>query len=92
MPLSRRVPYICTLRGSADRVSVPSLNFLGVAGKSTLLNALIGSTLLPSTNVPETARICQIQHSPGLSSQDSTLTYQAVGQAKIVQGAAGIRE
>ncbi len=32
------------------------------AGKSTLLNALVGRELLPMNNVPETARICKIVH------------------------------
>ncbi len=34
------------------------------AGKSTLLNALLGSELLPMSNVPETARIVRIEHTP----------------------------
>lgn len=35
---------------------------LAKSGKSTLLNALIGRDLLPSNNVPETARIVRIHH------------------------------
>ncbi|KXZ53106.1 hypothetical protein GPECTOR_8g96 [Gonium pectorale] len=32
------------------------------SGKSTLLNALMGTEVLPMNNVPETARICRIVH------------------------------
>jgi len=34
-----------------------------MAGKSTVLNALIGSRVLPTSNVPETARITRLRHS-----------------------------
>ncbi len=34
-----------------------------LAGKSTVLNALIGSRVLPTSNVPETARITRLRHS-----------------------------
>ena len=33
------------------------------AGKSTVLNALIGARVLPTSNVPETARITRLRHS-----------------------------
>ena len=33
-----------------------------LAGKSTVLNALIGSRVLPTSNVPETARITRVRH------------------------------
>ena len=33
-----------------------------LAGKSTVLNALIGSRVLPTSNVPETARITRLRH------------------------------
>jgi hypothetical protein len=35
-----------------------------VAGKSTLLNALIGARILPTSNIPETARITRLRHAP----------------------------
>ncbi len=36
------------------------------SGKSTLINALLGSECLPSSNTPETARIVQIRHEPAV--------------------------
>jgi len=38
---------------------------LAKSGKSTLINALVGSELMPMNNVPETARICKVVHDPG---------------------------
>jgi GTPase SAR1 family protein len=35
---------------------------LAKAGKSTLINALLGAELLPTSNVPETARIVRVKH------------------------------
>jgi small GTP-binding protein len=35
------------------------------SGKSTLINALLGQELLPSSNVPETARIVRVKHAAG---------------------------
>ena len=32
------------------------------AGKSTLLNSILGQEILPVNNVPETARICKLRH------------------------------
>ncbi|KAK9809277.1 hypothetical protein WJX73_000125 [Symbiochloris irregularis] len=45
------------------------------SGKSTLLNSLIGEVILPSTNVPETARISTIQHAHLGPGEHPTLTY-----------------
>jgi GTPase SAR1 family protein len=36
---------------------------LAKSGKSTLINALLGREVLPSSNVPETARIVRVRHS-----------------------------
>ncbi len=53
-----------------------------VAGKSTLLNALIGANCLPANNVPETARITRITHTSG----QAELVDNKFGQSKIVTG------
>lgn len=37
---------------------------LAKSGKSTFINAILGSEYLPSSNVPETARIVRITHNP----------------------------
>ena len=60
------------------------------AGKSTLLNALLGAAILPSTNVPETARVCRITSVP---EGPPTLTYQTEDQRAVtVFGANAICE
>jgi hypothetical protein len=62
------------------------------AGKSTLINALLGDTLMPSNNVPETARITAVHHCTDVSAPP-LLSYQSPdGQAVEVQGSAAIRE
>lgn len=43
------------------------------AGKSTLINAFLGNEVLPVNNVPETARISRITHSPSASCPEPTL-------------------
>ncbi|GMH36648.1 hypothetical protein BSKO_04521 [Bryopsis sp. KO-2023] len=58
----------CTrlLERSDDHTLGVAVVALTKSGKSTLLNALLGSTCLPTNNVPETARVCAIRHSaPG---------------------------
>ncbi|KAG8850869.1 hypothetical protein FRB91_008729 [Serendipita sp. 411] len=58
------------------RRTVYSIVFAGAinAGKSTLLNMLIGYELLPAATGPTTATPCRIQHVPGL--EDPVLKFQ----------------
>ena len=56
------------------------------SGKSTLLNALLAASLLPSTNVPETARVVKITQCKGPPS----LSWQDGAQQRTVEGAARI--
>lgn len=63
------------------------ITFCYVAGKSTLLNALIGANCLPANNVPETARITRITHSPG----QAELVDNTADQPKIVTGEEDIK-
>ncbi|KAK9845844.1 hypothetical protein WJX81_004061 [Elliptochloris bilobata] len=63
------------------------------SGKSTLLNALLGSMLLPSSNVPETARITRITHTPLTEGQPPRLIYTtATGESREILGEYAIRE
>ena len=64
------------------------------AGKSTLLNALLGAICLPSSNVPETARITRIIHTPLEDGKQPELTYQPSGSLdkRTIVGEYGIRE
>ena len=57
------------------------------AGKSTLLNALIGANCLPANNVPETARITRITHALGCAE----LVDNTSGQNKIITGEEDIK-
>ena len=57
-----------------------------------MLNAFIGSTILPSNNIPETARIVAIKHLPGATGEQATLTYTDRGETIRVEGEDGIRE
>jgi hypothetical protein len=66
-------------------LSQPS--FCCVAGKSTLLNALIGANCLPANNVPETARITRITHTQG----PAELVDNAAEQPKLVTGEEDIK-
>ena len=63
-------------------------------GKSTLLNALLGAICLPSSNVPETARITRIIHTPLKDGKQPELTYQpsTSHEKRTVVGEYGIRE
>ncbi len=63
-------------------------------GKSTLLNALLGAICLPSSNVPETARITRIIHTPLEDGKQPELTYQPSGglDKRTIVGEYGIRE
>lgn len=56
------------------------------SGKSTLINALLGQNFLPSSNVPETARIVRIKHAAG--DADGSLRHE--GQL-VARGADEIR-
>lgn len=58
------------------------------AGKSTLLNALLGAECLPVNNVPETARICRITHDPAAA--EPTLRDPSAG-GRTFRGAAAVR-
>jgi hypothetical protein len=61
------------------------------AGKSTLLNAILGASILPANNVPETARIIAIHHTPDAAT--ARLSYPAPdGQTVVVEGGAAIHE
>ena len=64
------------------------------AGKSTLLNALLGAICLPSSNVPETARITRITHTPLKDGKQPELTYQPSGshEQRTIVGEYGIRK
>jgi len=69
-----------------------NLSFVWAAGKSTLLNALLGSMLLPSSNVPETARITRITHTPLAEGQPPRLIYTtATGESREILGEYAIR-
>ncbi len=63
-------------------------------GKSTLLNALLGAICLPSSNVPETARITRIIHTPLEDGKQPELTYQPSGSLdkRTIVGEYGIRK
>lgn len=56
------------------------------SGKSTLINALLGSECLPSSNAPETARIVRIRHEP--AADEPVLEKASV---KIATGVTNIR-
>ena len=56
------------------------------SGKSTLINALLGSECLPSSNIPETARIVRIRHEP--AADEPVLEKASV---KIATGVTDIR-
>ena len=56
------------------------------SGKSTLINALLGSECLPSSNTPETARIVRIRHEP--AADEPVLEKASV---KIATGVTNIR-
>ncbi len=61
------------------------------AGKSTLLNALLGDKVLPSSNVTETARIVRLQHAP--SRTLPLLSYPIPGGGRVqVEGVPLVRE
>lgn len=63
---------------------------LPAAGKSTLLNAILCDSILPSNNVPETARIIAISHA---DVAEPRLSYTGPdGAAVEVEGAAAIHE
>jgi hypothetical protein len=63
------------------------------AGKSTLLNALLGAVVLPSSNVPETARITRITHTILQEGQPPQLNYKtAQGDLRTIVGEYAIRE
>ncbi|CAL8468472.1 g8012 [Coccomyxa elongata] len=63
------------------------------SGKSTLLNALLGAVILPSSNVPETARITRITHTVLQEGQPPQLSYtSAQGEQRIIVGDYAIRE
>ncbi|KAK3237427.1 hypothetical protein CYMTET_52497 [Cymbomonas tetramitiformis] len=51
---------------------------LAKSGKSTLINSLLGDDILPSSNVPETARICRVVHANAakVSLQDDAYTLE----------------
>ncbi|KAK3275091.1 hypothetical protein CYMTET_16760 [Cymbomonas tetramitiformis] len=51
---------------------------LAKSGKSTLINSLLGDEVLPSSNVPETARICRVVHTNAaeVSLQDNEYTLE----------------
>ena len=57
------------------------------AGKSTLLNALIGANCLPANNVPETARIVRVTHAPGAAE----LVDKSLSAPKVVTGEEDIK-
>jgi hypothetical protein len=85
-PCKRRRPRLFSLLSPA-----PALPSSTPTGKSTLINGLMGKKLLPSNNVPETARITSIEHQP--PNQPPALTYQAPdGQTVTIQGTAQVHE
>lgn len=61
---------------------------LAKSGKSTLINALLGAEYLPSSNIPETARIVGIRHEPTVVNES---VLDKAG-AKIATGVTEIRE
>ncbi len=54
------------IEGLIDRGGAPTCRVAVVAlaksGKSTLVNALLGADLLPTSNVPETAQVVRVRH------------------------------
>lgn len=58
-------------------LTIPSL----CAGKSTLLNAILGQEVLPVNNVPETARICKLRHLPSAACSEPYLCEGAEAEA-----------
>ncbi len=60
--------------------------FPNFIGKSTVINALIGATILPSNNVPETARIVAVEHTRLDGHQKPFLTYQIGKDTVKVEG------
>ncbi len=66
---------------------------LAKSGKSTLLNALIGHDILPSNNVPETARVVRIIHDPTLPQGLLTETRTALhAQPELMVTTRGVDE
>lgn len=57
------------------------------SGKSTLINAMLGAAYLPSSNIPETARIVRVRHKPAA---DEPVLEKA--SAKIATGVTKIRD
>jgi tRNA U34 5-carboxymethylaminomethyl modifying GTPase MnmE/TrmE len=77
------------LRAESFSVAVLAL---AKSGKSTFINALTGSPLLPVNNIPETARICRITHTPLLDGEEPVLYDSSRGTpAETVIGEAAIR-
>lgn len=73
---------------------LPALSPGELAGKSTLINALLSEQLLPSNNVPETSRIVALEHSAAAAAgAPPRLSYAAAdGSPVSVEGASAIRE
>lgn len=62
------------------------------AGKSTLLNAIMGSNFLPNTNVPETAAIVMVKDDPHAT---EPMIYAAApdgGEVVVARGQCAVRE
>jgi GTPase SAR1 family protein len=72
--------------GSGSQTFKVAVLALVKAGKSTLINALLGHDFLPTSNVPETARLVRIRHVPGCV--DGRLRE---GGRLVAQGTAEIR-
>lgn len=61
------------------------------SGKSTLINALLGQKVLPSLNVPETARIVRVRHAPERTTP--LLSYTDPSGARVeIEGAAAVND
>lgn len=75
----------------ADATLSVAVLALAKSGKSTLLNALIGHDMLPSNNVPETARIVRILHDPSAPSPVLQETANGAPQQQRTVGSLAIR-
>lgn len=76
-PLSILVLLLLLLLPSPVSLPFKLPQTLKHTGKSTLINAFLANEILPVNNVPETARICRINHTPTASCPEPLLELTA---------------